>query len=413
MWISAIVLAVVTLRLLLPQQPAHAQDSRCLLFSDSGDVGYQVDVASGALTQVTIQPEHPPVYDSEPGAPALSPTGGWQFTVQQPDRASPQQVLLLENTGTGQQAAFSFESVDTVYGSGETIWSPDGEHIALSYALTMDGSELLHLLTVPDLTPRSIDPGLQSFAMSWSPSGRYLLLEPRSEGGEFVIIDTADDALPVYRAVLPNFYNASLPVFWSPDETSIIIYHSSGDIWTAFTVFDVYGKVTIDGFWVPSSAFDFAPSHTWLDDQHLLVRELTDLGLYALTFYDASTGTREEIETPYNASAATPDQRLIALSPSVATTVASPASTRRIRFYEFTGSDYRLARTILFPDVNGIGRMLWLADGSELVVLSGHNILYAYASQDRSWRQIRALEPDLGEVLWRMELVPCQAASSP
>ncbi len=328
-----------------------------------------------------------------------SPDGNWLMTAQTDGDGATRREFVLDHLFTTERLVFT---VETAYEVRAAVWSPDGTRVALVVIreLALEYADV-YLLSAPDL---GLIDGVYAMLVrprvEWSPSGRYLTIIEFGSSNMLLVDASTVDAPGVtiaQGAFLPDYWG----VAWSPDETRLLVYHSPGDIWTAFTVFNLQGEMVIDGYWVGSAAEGPPARHWWLTDHHLLMQ--TDVNGYdALTLFDTDTGAVRQLIYPLGMYAASPQQRLIALT--VQSLTGTGDSERAIRFYEVVGETLVLTRSVMFPDP--VNYALWHPVRAELILLTFENALLAYDYAANEMHTITTL-PQLDGQWWGMRFTDC------
>jgi hypothetical protein len=322
-----------------------------------------------------------------------SPDSVWLARIQGESERANHLELVLYNVLTAEESIFSFDSPMSL---SSFAWSPDGRHIALAVAMdTLEYTEVT-ILSVPNLdVVYSVPPILARVEVVWSPSGQSLIVTVR-DSADFALLDLTAQPITLTQVRL----DASAPrYFWSPDRNYLIVYHSSGDLATAFTLLNSAGDVLADA-WVSSSLYDFVAQHWWIDTHHVLISEW-DNGFDALVLVDARTGERQTLFNPIAEFELSPDHELVALVP-LATVAQGFEASQEVQFYARSGETFTLARTVTMPDEPR--SILWRADRSELIVLFEDQSLRAYHYDTETWRSITTL-PDTDS--WSMGATAC------
>lgn len=373
-----------------------SDDSHWLTYTIYNDAGGQtlvlVNLIDGEQRQIAERPSVSVL--------GWSPDGNWLMTAQSDGEGTTRRDFVLDHLFTDERRVFTIEMS---YEVRAAVWSPNGTRIALVVIreLAFEYADV-YLLSAPDLAVLdSVYATLVRPRAEWSPSGRYLtIIEFGST--KMLLVDMLTPDAPLVAIEQGMFFPDSWQISWSADETLLVVYHSPGDIWTAFTVFNVQGETVIDGYWVGSGTGDKPQQHWWLTDQHLLVR--IDINGYdALTFFDTTTGSARQIVYPLGIFAYMPEQRLIALT--VPSFTPSGASGHAVRFYEAVGDRLLLTRSVIFPDP--VTYALWHPVSNELILLTFENALLAYDYAANQWRTVAVL-PELDDQWWGMRFTACQ-----
>ncbi|HEX2619403.1 MAG TPA: hypothetical protein VHL11_04625, partial [Phototrophicaceae bacterium] len=171
---------------------------------------------------------------------------------------------------------------------------------------------------------------------------------------------------------------------------------------TGFTLVNKEGKILIDGEYVPSSLYDFAPHHVWINNRYFLLTEW-DNGFDTLILIDAVTLQRQKLANPIARFALSSDDQWLALEPYVTSPSGSELSD--MRFYHWTGKSYQVEYSASPPDF--IRTMLWIPgnDGLELTALFRDQSLQVYDQETATWRLITTLPEDNW---WVMDSTPCR-----
>lgn len=320
----------------------------------------------------------------------LSDDGQWLAYEQ--DSAADTSDLIFYNIADGTSQIF------TMYVPIEAVeWSPDSTRIALALLTNADretiGVRILSVLS--NEIVGTVDSALMPIDMVWSPSGESLMLYT-VEAADYMWVDFAAESQEATQISVdgrvPRFY-------WSPDESYLMVYHSPGDLATAFTLFDRQGEIIVERLYVPGYQYDFVPHHWWIDDGHLLLRQWVD-GFHALIVIDAATGESQTLLNPAAEFALSPNSNRFAANELLMSPTMQ--GSRELQFYEWTGATFSSVRSVNLPAA--ARGMVWRGDGAELITLFEDRILRAYDYATDSWRDIATLPEDNN---WNLTLISC------
>ena len=327
-----------------------------------------------------------------PESGVWSPDSTW-FTYVQADinRESETYDLVAFNVQTHEQLTYTFESLavgyEAIVTEAEFTWSPDMTHIALVRIIDV-GTERsdVTVLSVPDMDiVARFDSTVSRNRVIWSPSGQRLINSHR-DSTDFDLIDLTVEPVAIYPVRTGNH----LPYFyWSPDETSLIVYHSHGDLASTMMLVAPNGEILTDDILVPSSMAGFVPWHTWADDHHFILRHF-DNGFRALLVFDALTGEYMTLSNPVGYYDISPDGQRVLLRHRNMTALDDAPLQQQL--YLWMGEAYIAVNPFDLPE-DALSSM-WRSHNSELIVLFNDNRVRAYDYLNNTWHDI-AIAPAL------------------
>jgi len=185
-------------------EPAWAPDGATVAFTNDGDL-YTVDVASGAVTQLTATPQ------LDEAGPAFSPAG--DRIAFSTDAGSTRTIWTMPSEGGDPHSVTEFDAPFACC----PRWSSDGSSVAVAVDRSSGGQIDIYLVDVGSgLQTQLTDTPGDDGSHEWSPDGELIAFQADQEFGLVVMRTDGTD-----RNVLTRVSDTGFGITWSPDSTRI------------------------------------------------------------------------------------------------------------------------------------------------------------------------------------------------